>query len=103
MRRISPIIAGILLASFMFALIAGCGGAVVVVRRQPPPPRTEVRPAKPYPNAVWISGHWEWNRGRNDFVWVSGHWVKPRPGRTWVPGHWKKVPGGWSWVKGHWR
>ena len=103
MRRISTIVAVILVLSFVCALVVGCGGPTVVVKRQPPPLRTEVRPVKPFPNAVWISGHWEWNRARNDYVWVSGHWVKARPGRTWVAGHWKKVPGGWAWVKGYWR
>jgi hypothetical protein len=68
---------------------------------QPPPPRNEVRPAKPGPNYVWVSGHHEWRGGR--WVWVSGHWVKKRPGMEWVEGHWVKRGNRWVWVKGHWK
>lgn len=88
----------VLLVAF-FAL--GCTRRVVVVHTAPPPPRAEVKPAPPYPNAVWIPGHWKWKRGR--YVWVPGHWAKPRRGYVWVPGHWEKRPRGWVWVPGHWK
>ena len=97
MRRLKKIIPIFLFTSFFYIL--GCGPSVVV--KQPPPAKTEVRPAKPYANAVWIDGHWKWSGGR--YVWVPGHWAKPKPGRTWVAGHWKKTPRGYVWVKGHWR
>lgn len=80
----------------------------------PPPARSEVRPAKPYDNAVWISGHWEWSG--NEYVWKSGQWIKPAGGskkgsgnwnkpagaKKWVSGHWKKTSKGYVWVDGHW-
>lgn len=84
---------------FLGIWLVGCGPTVVVKR--PPPARTEVRPAKPYTNAVWVKGHWKWSGGR--YVWVSGYWLKSRPGKTWVAGHWAQRGRGWVWVKGHWR
>ena len=96
MRKLKRLIPALLLA---YLFIAGCGPAVVVKR--PPPPRTEVKPHKPYTNAVWINGHWKWRGGKH--VWISGHWTKARPGKTWVNGHWKQTPKGWVHVKGHWR
>ena len=77
----------------------GCGPTMVV--KEPPQPRSEIRPAKPWANAIWIDGHWKWSGGR--YLWVPGHWTKPKPGRTWAAGHWEKGPRGWVWVKGHWR
>jgi hypothetical protein len=49
----------------------------------PPPPRTVVVPARPYPDAVWMPGHWQWRRWRHEYVWVPGHW-KVRRGHAWV-------------------
>ena len=82
-----------------FSTLSGC---VTAVRTPPPQARIEVRPARPFANAVWIDGHW--SRRHGDWVWISGHWVKmPRSGAAWMPGHWKKVPRGWKWFPGHWR
>ncbi len=81
--------------------IMNCASRVVYVRKAPPPVRVEVRPVKPYANAVWVAGYWKWN-GRNH-VWTSGRWVKARRGRTFVKGHWQKKPRGWRYVPGHWR
>ena len=100
MRRVSNALVLLVAISFVFVLIVRCGGPAVAVK-QPPPAKTEVRPARPFPDAVWIGGHWKWNAGR--YVWVTGRWAKPQPGRRWIEGHWKKVPGGWTWIKGHWR
>ena len=88
-----------LLTGYFSGLFIGCGPAVVV--RQPPPKKVEVKPAKPYKNAVWVSGHWKYTGG--NYVWVSGYWTKSKPGKTWVSGHWAKRRGGYVWVKGHWR
>lgn len=78
------------------------GGCVTEVRTPPPPPRVEVRPAPPFPDSVWIEGHWAFRGG--EWVWIDGHWERrPRPGAVWVPGHWKETPKGWRWVPGHWR
>ena len=99
MRRLKSFIPIILLVVYIFTFPYGCGPTVVV--KKPPPPKTEVRPAKPWSNAVWISGHWSWRGGR--YVWVSGHWAKHKLGKSWVAGHWAKRGRGWVWVKGHWR
>lgn len=80
-------------------IICGCGPAIVMTR--PPASRTEVRPVKPYANAVWIDGYWKWSGGR--YVWVLGYWTQSRPGKTWIPGYWQQKGRGWGWVKGHWR
>ena len=74
--------------------------SVVHVQKAPPKPRTEVRPQKPNPKAVWIPGHWKWNG--NKYVWESGRWEASPRGNAWAPGHWEKRPHGWVWVPGHW-
>ena len=79
-----------------------------------PVPRSQARPAKPFDDAVWIAGNWEW-RG-NEYVWKPGQWIDPEIGKPanssnwkksagtkkWVAGYWKKTPQGMVWVKGHW-
>jgi hypothetical protein len=70
-------------------------------RSAPPPLRKEVRPPKPGPKYVWISGHHVWRHGH--WHWIRGHWAKRKHGKTWVPGHWVKRGRHWVWVKGHWR
>jgi hypothetical protein len=74
--------------------------ATVYVPVPPPELKVEVKPAPPYPHAVWVDGYWKWSHGRH--VWVPGHWVKRAHG-TWVPGHWEERPRGWVFIKGHWR
>jgi len=81
--------------------LAGCAARAVYVGTPPPAARHEVRPGKPFPNAFWIPGHWEW-RG-NKYVWKSGYWTKAVRGKKWVAGHWSKTPRGYVWIKGHWR
>ncbi len=84
------------------ALTMSVMGCVEVVRTGPPPARVEVRPALPYPEAVWIDGHWDYRGG--NWVWAQGYWERrPFPGAVWIPGHWRETPGGWKWIPGHWR
>jgi hypothetical protein len=84
------------------ALTVSAMGCVAVVRTGPPAPRVEVRPFAPYPEAVWIDGHWDYRRG--NWVWMQGYWERrPFPGAVWTPGHWRETPGGWKWIPGHWR
>jgi len=93
----------LLLVAFMVfsgLIAAGCASRSVYVNAPPPAARHEVRPAKPFNNAVWISGHWVW-RG-NKYVWKSGQWIKPVQGKRWVSGHWRKAPKGYIWVNGRW-
>ena len=78
-----------------------CATRTVYVRQAPPPVRVEVMTVKPFPNAVWVPGHWAWRSGQ--YVWVRGHWTRPRPGYRWVAGHWAKKRRGWVWIPGHWK
>lgn len=78
---------------------SGCATKVVYV--PPPAPRVEIYGPPPYPEAVWIPGHWAYREG--EWVWIPGHWEKrPRPTAVWVPGHWRPKGKGWVWVPGHW-
>jgi hypothetical protein len=87
----------LLISSILFS----CAARPVYIKNPPPVVKVDKKPAKPFPNALWIDGHWAWKRGK--YVWISGHWVKPRPGYVWVPGHWVNQPRGWVWVAGHWK
>ena len=71
--------------------------------KAPPPPIVE-RPGvdRPSPQAEWISGYWNWDPSRNDFVWVTGTWRVPPPGRFWVNGYWRRDDRGWYRVPGFW-
>ena len=93
------IIAGGLLALMLAVFDTGC---VAVVRTRPPEPRFEIRPARPYAEAVWIDGYWQ---SRHDnWIWIGGHWARrPRGAREWIPGHWVETRRGWTWKPGQWR
>ncbi|MBN2012458.1 YXWGXW repeat-containing protein [candidate division KSB1 bacterium] len=75
----------------------------VYVRVGPPAPKhvVVVHKTRPHKDAIWVSGHWNWNGHK--YVWVDGHWLAPRHGYTWVPGHWQQNRHGWFWVDGHWK
>ena len=64
----------------------------------PPPPLVVEHPwARPYPGAVWISGHHEWIRGR--WVWVGGYYAyPPRRGGHWVRASYRNG----YYYAGHW-
>jgi hypothetical protein len=49
----------------------------------PPPPPAVVMPARPYADAVWVTGHYKWRPWAHRYQWVPGHW-KVRRGRAWV-------------------
>ncbi len=75
----------------------------VKVNQPPPPLRADVSPGpKPYPDAVWVAGHWRW-AGDRGWVWVQGRWMRPRPGYVWEPpvvvavedGNYQYHPGYW--------
>ena len=75
-----------------------------VVAKEPPAALDEVAPdQKPDGADVrWITGYWQWDEERNDYIWVSGFWRATPPGRQWVPGAFRHVEGGWQWVPGFW-
>ena len=55
----------------------------------PPPARSEVVPAAPGGNAVWIDGEWVWQGGR--YAWKVGRWVPPPSNASFSP--WTSVRG----------
>ncbi len=91
---------GVVFAAMLIAgVLSGCYGEVVV-REPPPADREEVVEAAPYPDYVWIPGHWAWE---GQYVWVQGTWRRPPHERaTWARGHWAQRSGGWMWIEGHW-
>ena len=102
MKTLRTIFAMALLVALLSISNSAYAGRRVYVRVSPPRPKkvVVVKPAKPWKQAVWINGHWKWQKGH--WVWVKGHWKKAKPGYHWVDGHWKHTPHGWVRIKGHW-
>jgi hypothetical protein len=77
----------------------------IVVQQPPLAPTSapyEQIPARPYPNAVWIPGHY--NYTGSNYAWESGRWETPPSGTsTWVPPTWQPTNGGYVYVRGHWQ
>jgi len=73
----------------------------IVATIAPPASIVEVRPAAPFPNAIWIPGNWYWSGGR--YSWVAGRWSAPHRGHAWVPGRWQRHGHEWRFAPGHWR
>lgn len=73
----------------------------IVVMVAPPSPIVEVRPAVPFPGAVWIPGYWHWSGSQ--YVWLTGRWSAARPHAHWAPAHWKRAGREWHFVPGHWK
>ncbi|MDX2052818.1 MAG: hypothetical protein SFV15_10530 [Polyangiaceae bacterium] len=95
-------------------LISGCSSALeepphvaapmsayVEVPYPPPAGFTELVPAKPAANALWIDGGWVWLGQK--YAWERGGWLVPRAGATFAPwsvryeadGRLKFAPSGW--------
>jgi len=55
----------------------------------PPPARSEVVPAAPRSDAVWIDGEWVWQGSR--YAWKTGRWVVPPASASYAP--WTSVRG----------
>ena len=75
-----------------------------VIERAVPDPIEELPPdQRPEgDNVEWISGYWNWDDDRNDYIWVSGVWRDIPPGRQWVPGYWTSVDGSNHYISGFW-
>jgi hypothetical protein len=100
----------LLLGILIAALWAGCVAYVpgphpysAFAPGPPPDPIIEVRPAIPFPEAVWLAGFWALHAG--NWVWNAGRWDRrPHPGAKWHPGQWHhEGPRGWGFRPGHWR
>ena len=91
------------IAAFAITAVAGfnsCSSSERVTVR--PSAVVTVRPNRPSPRHVWVSGEWRWDNG--NYQYADGYWAEPQRGRHgWVEGHWKHKRGGWVWVPGHWR
>lgn len=93
----------------LLAATVGLGSACEVSARgrvyvdsDPPAPIVEVRPVRPGPDFVWVSGFYRWNDGR--YVWNAGRWDHPpRRGARWEPARWVHEQRGWRLVDGRWR
>ncbi|MCD4796491.1 MAG: hypothetical protein K8R49_04890 [Candidatus Cloacimonetes bacterium] len=95
-RALFIMLAGIILASCTYQ-------KVVYVKREPPRKKVEVKIAKPYQNAVWVSGHWKWHHRKHKHIWIPGRWIKAKHNRLWIAGGWEKTHRGWIWVEGYWK
>ncbi|MBC8313077.1 MAG: YXWGXW repeat-containing protein [Candidatus Cloacimonetes bacterium] len=93
----------IIMVILAFIILQSCAPQVIYVYKKPPSKVVEIKPARKYSKAIWISGHWKWNRRKQKYVWVKGHWQKIKRNRHWVDGYWKKTPRGWFWIDGHWK
>lgn len=96
---------GILAVTALVALFSApqtseAGG--VYIRFRPPPVKkvVVVKRTRPFPRAVWVSGHYQFKRGR--YVWVDGHWIKPRRGYVYVQPRWGHTQRGYLYTPGHW-
>jgi hypothetical protein len=88
----------------LLLVTTGTMGCVASVYVPTPPPTAivEVRPAIPFPEAIWIDGYWAHRHG--NWVWVHGTWERrPWPEAVWISGHWQDTPKGWRWIPGRWR
>lgn len=95
MKQLFPVCLIVVIA----LLLGSCAPSVVAVR---PGPVTVVRPLRPSPAHVWVSGGYVWRGGR--YRYVDGYWAVPRRHRqTYVEGYWKPVRRGYVWVPGYWR
>lgn len=69
----------------------------------PPPPRREIIIVRPYREAVWVPGYWNYDYGVRNYVWVGGRWDRPpRAGAVWKSGYWRHHPKGYYYAPGHW-
>jgi hypothetical protein len=67
-------------------------------REAPPPPRAERIGRRR--GFVWVSGHWDWQRGR--WNWVNGHYERQRVGRKFSGIRWEKRGDVFVRVDGDW-
>jgi hypothetical protein len=70
---------------------------VMEVPREP----EQEKAMKPYDNAVWIDGEWEWHKNHHEFV--KGYYNPSRHGSSYMPGEWKHSAKGYYYRHGHWR
>lgn len=102
MRKLNCIVAAAALFGMFLMPSQSEAGVRVYVRIGPP--RAHVvkvyRPARPYRDAIWVSGHYRYRHGR--YVWTRGHYIRPRRGYIYVQPHWKHTRRGYFFATGRW-
>ena len=69
----------------------------------PPALRIENYGRPPSRRHVWVPGHWDWSRRRQDWVWREGQWKVPPRGRGhWVAPTYTRGRDGWTVGRGRW-
>jgi hypothetical protein len=97
----SAALAGLLATSACTGTVYGEGSYDYYATQPPPAVVVEARGYAPYPDAIWIDGHWGWNQNR--YLWHRGYWDHARPGYSYVPHRWYRDRGGWRLSAGYWR
>ena len=84
-------------------LFSGCAKKTIYIKIAPPRNKTEIRLEQPSPKHIWVEGHWQWSRKKDDYVWIPGYWIKKKDGKIWIRGSWERTRRGWVWVKSYWK
>jgi hypothetical protein len=64
-------------------------------------PDSQVTGMAPSPAYVWMSGHWNSDGGK--WQWVAPHWdLPPSRSAVWIEGHWVPSGASWVWSNGAW-
>jgi hypothetical protein len=67
-----------LMCGFLFIALSGCVVADEYAIPEPPPERVEVIGVAPFPDVVWVGGHWDWERRHHRYSWRDGYWRRHR-------------------------
>jgi hypothetical protein len=76
---------------------SSCRHYVMEVPKQP----EEERAMKPYADAVWVDGEWEWRKDHHEFK--NGYYNPPHRNSAFVPGQWKHSARGYYYTHGRWK
>lgn len=100
------ILSGLLLAVFLFAMVAtpSTATAQVVLSLAIAPPALPVytQPICPSEGYIWTPGYWSYSDD-GGYFWVPGTWVEaPEVGFLWTPGYWGWGNGAYVWNAGYW-
>jgi hypothetical protein len=100
------ILSGLLLAVFLFAMVATPSTAtaqvVLSVAIAPPALPVYTQPICPSEGYIWTPGYWSYSDD-GGYFWVPGTWVEaPEVGFLWTPGYWGWGNGAYVWNAGYW-
>jgi hypothetical protein len=87
-------------AAFILSLafsVSSCRHYAIEIPKQP----EEEMAMKPYADAVWVSGDWEWKKDHHEFK--KGYYNPPHRNGAYVPGQWKHSSKGYYYVRGNWK